>query len=123
MLPNNPNGEAAVVAGGANVGENTDWSGLTRLANNPDGGEVAVGLFASPVKLILPKSDGEVGVAVLFTSSGGVAEAEPKALFPKIDEVSVLVAPDPKILAGGDCATGFWSGEHIIKSFSKSPLA
>lgn len=123
MPPNPLNGDTVDVAVGAEAGENTDWSGLTRLANNPDGGEVAEGLFASPVKLILPKSDGEVGAAVLFPSTAGVPRADPKALLPKTAEVSVLGISDPKMFAGGDCAAGFWSGEQIIKSFSKSLLA
>lgn len=74
-------------------------------------------MFASPPKLMLPKSDGagEVAAAVLLASVG-VAEAAPKALLPKIEEVSGLAACDPKMLAGGDWADGFVSGEQIIKS-------
>lgn len=52
---------------------------------------------------MLPKSDGagDVGAAVLLASVG-VPVATPKALPPKIEEVSALAASDPKIFAGGD---------------------
>lgn len=47
-----------------------------------------------------------------------VAKAEPNALLPKIDEVSVLAADPktvPKMFSGGDCAIGLTSGEQIVR--------
>lgn len=41
-------------------------------------------------------------------------KAEPNELLLKIEVVSVLAAEPPKIFAGGDCATGFISGEQIF---------
>lgn len=65
---------------------------------------------------MLPKSDGAGVVGVLFASAVGVPAAAPKALLPKIEDESALAASAPKIFAGDDCATGFVSGEQMIKS-------
>lgn len=100
-------------------------------------------MFASPDTDKLPKSDGavvgvvdvpkiEVGAVVAATGDVRVdatctdgdcvpktddcvdESADPNAELPKIEEVSVFTA-DPKMLAGGDCATAFTSGEQRLR--------